>query len=315
VTTGQAIQISERAIEYWTGFIRTFGFRLDLQVLGDHISRLPIGFSLFAHEASDGTVRIVPTDRPQFRTGLLGLQSLTVARQEYREILRFPLGYLLLPEMLDGNLVYLHRVGASLDQSKAYVGITSRSWVARYNEHRAAARHGSPYAFHDALRCMGDRPFMFHEIMAAGLSRDAALDLEEMLVSKLSLRPLGLNEIPGGKMGMRYLASLLRRDRVTNHEWEHRQGLIKRVIQRVRDDAAIAAGIVANPRNFSRADIITIVYSERSGSTPRDIARALKCDSRRIINLLSGRTYSKITSRHNRWPLPFKSNSRRRSKT
>ncbi|ARE42455.1 hypothetical protein RGUI_0097 (plasmid) [Rhodovulum sp. P5] len=93
-----------------------------------------------------------------------------------------------------------------------YTGLTGRSWARRYQEHKYAAGRGSQTLFHIALR--GEFFHVVkteHEILRAGLDRDTAVHVEEVVIEERSLYPVhqrGLNMIPGGDAGLRFLARL-----------------------------------------------------------------------------------------------------------
>jgi hypothetical protein len=91
-----------------------------------------------------------------------------------------------------------------------YIGITRQGWWARWYQHVSAAERGSPYLWHAAIRAEMalEKPFFKHEILDCGLGFDEAMNLEEKWVRDHSLKPLGLNMIPGGFAGMRYLHML-----------------------------------------------------------------------------------------------------------
>lgn len=93
-----------------------------------------------------------------------------------------------------------------------YVGITSRTWQKRAEEHQRAARRGSMLLFHRGLR---EELFAVnaheHIVLRAGLTRAQALRIEEVEVEKRTLRevhPNGLNMIPGGEAGLRFLSRM-----------------------------------------------------------------------------------------------------------
>lgn len=97
----------------------------------------------------------------------------------------------------------------------SYIGITRRSWQRRYAEHRNAANRGSHLRFHRALRGeLFPLHHREHEIVRAGLTEDQALTLEEHEVELHSLAPMpgGLNMIPGGRAGIRYLRAATGKD-------------------------------------------------------------------------------------------------------
>ncbi len=96
-----------------------------------------------------------------------------------------------------------------------YVGITSRTWQQRSVEHQNAARRGSMLLFHRALRneffdvCAHE-----HIVLRAGLDRAQALHIEEVEVEERTLHathPGGLNMIPGGEAGLRFLSTMTKR--------------------------------------------------------------------------------------------------------
>jgi hypothetical protein len=90
----------------------------------------------------------------------------------------------------------------------SYIGITKQGWQTRYNQHLRDATSGSPYLFHDALRNANEFDLVEHEVYAAGLSYNQAMHVEEYWVEKISLYPKGLNMIPGGHAGLRYLGKM-----------------------------------------------------------------------------------------------------------
>ena len=102
-----------------------------------------------------------------------------------------------------------------VDGAGQYVGITGRTWQQRALEHQYAARRGSYLLFHRALRSELFEVFAHeHIVLRAGLSRAQALRIEEVEVEERTLHcthPNGLNMIPGGEAGLRFLASMTRR--------------------------------------------------------------------------------------------------------
>jgi hypothetical protein len=95
------------------------------------------------------------------------------------------------------------------DNSFIYIGITKRTWQERYKQHWNDSVRGSGLLFHRALRNeLFKAKTIEHIVERAGLTEDQALDLEEAEVEKRSLHSLyekGLNMIPGGRAGMKYI--------------------------------------------------------------------------------------------------------------
>ncbi|MFN3726472.1 MAG: hypothetical protein ACK4SZ_09215 [Allosphingosinicella sp.] len=126
--------------------------------------------------------------------------------------------------------VYLHVLLTSEGKDLVYYGITKRGWNLRFNEHtRSAVARKSRRLFARTLRDLitartdelygapDDRPKLrglITTIIATGLQRAEALDVEEAMVEKYSLaskHPDGLNMIPGGAAGLRRAASFKRK--------------------------------------------------------------------------------------------------------
>lgn len=109
-------------------------------------------------------------------------------------------------DKLDGShCVYVHTI--MTETPLQYIGISKRRWFDRYAEHRNAAERGSNLVFHAALREHADKP-VNHRVFLAGIGQELAFQHEEELVSEMTLYPKGLNMIPGGHAGIRYLHKL-----------------------------------------------------------------------------------------------------------
>jgi len=93
--------------------------------------------------------------------------------------------------------------------SLVYVGITKKTWQERYRQHCRDAGRGSNLLFHRALRgefCKIGT--VEHIVERAGLTEKQAMEIEENEVEKRSLHSLyknGLNMIPGGYAGLKYI--------------------------------------------------------------------------------------------------------------
>jgi hypothetical protein len=93
--------------------------------------------------------------------------------------------------------------------SLAYVGITKQTWQKRYRQHCLDMERGSNLRFHRALRgefCQIG--VIEHIVERAGLTEKQALEIEEGEVEKRSLHslyPNGLNMIPGGYAGLKFV--------------------------------------------------------------------------------------------------------------
>jgi hypothetical protein len=89
----------------------------------------------------------------------------------------------------------------------AYIGISKKPWYVRLGEHVSSARRGSPHLFHQAI-LKHQNLMVLHRVLLCELDYEEALRQEEAFVERYSLYPLGLNMIPGGSAGVRYLHRL-----------------------------------------------------------------------------------------------------------
>ena len=211
----------------------------------------------------------------------------------------------------------------------AYIGITRRSWQKRYREHRQAMGSGSALLFHRALAGeLFPVASSEHEVLKIGLTEDEALDLEEREVEARTLHPInerGLNMIPGGRAGLRFIANFRGTGRVDGVDPEHAEAAAVAAIdalvaarQTEETDtagsdrgAAIAAlwreneafriaAMTNSPRRLSFAQITYARIWHASGWALEKIhehvraldTRAISLDQ--VRNLLAGRTYRSI---------------------
>jgi hypothetical protein len=135
-----------------------------------------------------------------------------------------------------------------------YVGITSRTWQRRSMEHQYAARRGSLLRFHRALR--GELfEVLAHEhiVLRAGLNRPQALHIEEVEVEARTLHdthPNGLNMIPGGEAGLRFLSTMLKRP-ASSIQVDDIDGLLEEAVNKNLRQPAL--GVKGNQTNAKLA--------------------------------------------------------------
>lgn len=94
------------------------------------------------------------------------------------------------------------------DDGYFYVGVTTRSWQARWTEHRRAMVSGSPLLFHRKLREEMDAErvtYLHHKVMGITDDLEALYAGEEFLVQGHWSDARRLNIIPGGKSGLKYM--------------------------------------------------------------------------------------------------------------
>lgn len=195
--------------------------------------------------------------------------------------------------------------GVGQRSGRSYIGITKRGWAARWGQHRHSASTGSPYRFHEAMRRYSDA-ISVHQVLACGLTYERAMALEERLVSDLSLYPNGLNMIPGGFAGYRYLAKF--GFQASRKGWENREIIIRKfgadcsrlgrpnplAAARWAQDDYAAAVICGNPNNFGVEEVREARYLESLGWGTSQLASRYGASEDRLTKLLAGQTYSRI---------------------
>ncbi len=187
-----------------------------------------------------------------------------------------------------------------------YVGVTKRSWTARWNEHLASAASGSHYDFHQAIRLYEGKLHSQHTILAIAQDWDVALKYEEELVADISLRPKGFNMIPGEKAGIAFATRYGVRV-VKPKEWEQRDLIVRKIATgasrlgkpnpamsiRLSNDPDLMLKLVESRQNtFSSNDIALIRSLDAMGKSWREIASELGVkDIYRVRDVVDGKTY------------------------
>lgn len=198
--------------------------------------------------------------------------------------------------------VYIHE--ATTTAPLRYVGVTKQRWLSRFNQHASDALSGSKLVFHRALREHSNNP-MVHWLVATDLSYEDAMNMEEKLVEK-TLYPQGLNMIPGGFAGIKYLGklgyharSIKERDSVIAKlskmpsikgvpnplcaaRWSNDQDFINRVICGHGDRLTVDQ--VRQIRLFGDFNMTTEMIVQKVNAK----------NARQVDNLLSGKHYGKI---------------------
>ena len=118
-----------------------------------------------------------------------------------------------------------------------YIGITKLSWQTRYRRHCYDMSRGSNLRFHRALRgefCQIG--VLEHIVERAGLTEKQALEIEEKEVEKRSLHslfPNGLNMIPGGNAGLKFVHNFANRTGYTINK-EHTADNVESILVEVQ---------------------------------------------------------------------------------
>ncbi len=89
----------------------------------------------------------------------------------------------------------------NLISGKVYIGKTSATLRRRWQEHRSAAKQGSPYLFHRAIRKYGEEAFQV-EVLASATTQEELDAMEMRFIAELgSQAPGGYNLRAGGEGG------------------------------------------------------------------------------------------------------------------
>ena len=208
--------------------------------------------------------------------------------------------------------------------SVSYIGLTSRNWQTRYKEHQRDALTGSELLFHTTLASMfeeggisqiGMGPYemvrtgvcLLSELQYVNLTYDEAMYIEETMVEK-TLSPKGLNMIPGGFAGMKYLHKLgyLKRSRVSVddrdfatakflQEIEHNNRKAPWVSESWSNDDFYEQVIFKRNNTLNREQILSIrKYGEQWGCSVEIIANLSGANIRQVRDVLSGKYYSRV---------------------
>jgi hypothetical protein len=261
--------------------------------------------------------KVLPTGAPRLQMHMATRPGNT------ERVLEIPMRLVLkgAKDVTTGHTVYLHVITDRSDDSFSYYGITSRHWLKRFQEHMDKASAGSPYLFHQALS-RGKKAILrlTHVVIAAGLDKDQAYDLEEYLVAKHSLYPnvpTGLNMIPGGYEGIRRLQALgllsekepTPDERVAIVEDHLRKtnpvpGRRNPLVAAMWEDDEYAEAVICGRENRFGADQVRLIRSlSVEGWSASQIALKVKCpDVPRLNRVIMRRTYSRVRDQH---PLNF----------
>lgn len=202
----------------------------------------------------------------------------------------------------DKHCVYRHII--CTETPLAYTGITCKRWFDRLTQHANDAARGSPYLFHEAIRNHSEVK-KGHVVILAGLDKNSAMNLEEEWVSMSTLYPLGLNMIPGGYAGIRYLGKL----GVSATTPAERDAAVERLSARetvnglanplcaarwVSDQDYVNRVICGHSGRLTVDQVRTIRLLNAFGINEGDIANRVDASTKKVMNVLSGARYGRV---------------------
>lgn len=242
---------------------------------------------------------------------------LSIKEGNRRNLVVIPLGSIIktMRSVVNQYQVYCHRFcndenGVVLD-GLSYIGVTKRGWQTRLTEHVRAARSGSKYRFHEALRRWGDAATtVSHSIIGCGLDERKAMSLEEQTVGFESLYPRGLNMIPGGYAGLKYLhriGAVGKNERVSPDntfsvinrffDTASRKGKPNPLMSALWRDDSYAEKIICGPENRLKPDQIRNArFLSSLGKSDMDIVAEIGArNTLQVRRVLDGTTYGRIS--------------------
>ena len=205
---------------------------------------------------------------------------------------------------LDGkHCVYTHSI-LGLEKQAMYVGITKNKWYERYAQHMSSMRNGSNLLFHKALRSNQEKK-LSHWVLLSGLDYESAMNLEEEFIGAKTLYPNGLNMIPGGFAGMRYLSSIGVQAKSIQDRDAHIESLSGKSDIAGRPNPLCAARwasdqnyinnvICSNEKRLTADQVRMIRILNSSGSSMEKIATHIGDKVERVKRVVRGNVYGRV---------------------
>ncbi len=191
-----------------------------------------------------------------------------------------------------------------------YVGITGRDWLLRLREHIGEMRRGSRNRFHTAWReSMGMKHVLFtSSLMDINQTFEGAMNWEERNVDSVAYGPNGLNMIPGGFKGLKYLHKLRIINSVNIDLEERERAIAEYVRQNPRkgipnpfisklweDDEYYIKVIEARPKSLSQDQVRMIRELNRLGRSVSEIVIEVGAlNETQVKGVIMGKTYTRI---------------------
>jgi len=208
------------------------------------------------------------------------------------------------------SITFMDPAGGVLDQVY-YIGVTSRNWLIRMEEHLAEIRGGSNKRFHAAWRAYaGDATVMLgSELIALNHTFQGIMAWEEEQVDAMMAAKKSLNMIPGGFKGMRLLHQHWLTDGV-EISLEERDKAIAEYVRRVgvragvpnlflaelwRDDEFYLKVLAGRSDVLTPGQVLAIRDLAAKGRTAQQIVEVVGARNvEQVQRVLQGKTYKRI---------------------
>lgn len=191
-----------------------------------------------------------------------------------------------------------------------YVGITGRNWLMRLEEHIYEMRIGNRRRFYQYWKEMyGSEDVLFTSTLdQINLTYEEAMNWEELKVDKIASDRYGLNMIPGGFKGLKYLhsykiinnlnISLEERERAISEyvRSNPRKGLPNPFIADLwKDDNFYIKVIEAKEKTLNSEQVRSIRELNQKGISISKITTDVKAlNEIQVKNVINGKTYKRI---------------------
>jgi hypothetical protein len=222
-------------------------------------------------------------------------------------------------DVAEGYQGYAHSISFFDGQGRhleewVYIGVTSRNWLERMEEHLQEIRSGSNKRFHAAWRnyAGNSRVVLGSELIVLNHSFDGIMAWEEEQVDVHMAGGSSLNMIPGGFKGLRFLHE----HKVTasaNISLEERECAILKYVQREgtqprvpnlllaklwRDDGFYLKVLAGRDDVLTPSQVVAIRQLAAEGKDKRLICEVVAaCNIDQVKRVLAGKTYKRVSSK------------------
>jgi len=289
-------------------------------------------FEAWSHGSSQSPMLMLSFDRISGAEPIAGLETKSDQSVSSRRVVSVPIQCILKHwgSIEKGYMIYEHNISAMDNaehqfESISYIGLTSRNWQTRYKEHQRDALTGSELLFHkslaeavnkDSIAQRGMGPFemarkgvcLLSELQYINLSYEEAMEIEERMVERSTLYPKGLNMVPGGFAGIKFLHKLgyLSKDRATVDDRDY---AIAKYLSDTKIDKKAAPwvqlnwqsdefyeSVIFNRNNtLNREQVLSIrKYGNDWGFSSEVISNLVGASIRQVKDVLSGKYYSRV---------------------
>ena len=276
--------------------IKPYDLSIDITLVDDEVRVSYIGNDA---EYGQGVIR--------FRTNLRG----------YPQMLMLPLQALLIGwgDATKGYQHYIHQIESENTiegiERNMYAGITKQGWQKRLAQHISSAKNGSNRLFPAAIRnafLNGSPHSMATTIVTVSSSYENSMNWEEAFVDYASLAPKGLNMIPGGFKGLKFLHEHAIRvpknyteedidHAVERYQQKHpRSGYSNKAISELwKTDDYYMKAVCSRSKCLNPEQVRAIRVLNDAGYDASDIAETVNAiNETQVQRVIAGKTYSRV---------------------